>query len=207
MKAKSKLTAIAAITAAIFLTVPTAAHASTTDEAPTVQTPNETASEIAGIADSSAREKLSALLDKRVSEGAQSSKLIVSGFAPASGSEVVAARAAQPTDCTLSVLLTSSPGRVSNDMVTSCTSTVWQRNDLHIRITGANPFNPFDTKVLADEETFAGGPALSATASTFFGCNNTNETLMNGYGSSTITVNGAAYESSAYDDLRLSCGW
>lgn len=99
-----------------------------------------------------------------------------------------------------------SPGRVSQDAVASCTTSLWNTHTLNLNLVGINPFNAFD------QATVATGSATNEarrdiTASTFFRCVNTNRTVFEGRVTSTLNVGGVNYTKEGSDRSdTIDCG-
>lgn len=153
-----------------------------------------------------ARAAFQEILQSRIDEGATQVTLSSSDYLPDT-KRVQTGTLAYPSDCKLSVLVSYSPGRATVDLLSSCTRSSWQKNVMQGWLHGWSPVNPIINATLADTTVIKGGPALYATHTVNYRCQNTNRTYIQGGGQSTLTIGTTKYHTRGVDDMTVNCGW
>ena len=202
MKIRNILGAMGA--AAVLLSLGSPAYASDDQTPPPPPTQEEIASQIAEIETPAVREATQDLYEAILADGREVLAVKTVGFTPAEGE--VAARAL-PSDCGMSVFVSTVGSVVYNDTTTSCGST-FSSVKTHLGIKGENPYNPFDQKTVKDV-TFYNYNGTVATRGTSYACQNKNETKWYAISNGELVRGGTTYYTPSVYDVtgNVKCGW
>lgn len=192
-----KFAAVGALIVALSLSAPAAAVASTTGS-------DEVNDDIAAIENETLRNMMTERVAELTAQGAE-----VTGVSEeAAFTSADPGARALPTDCSLSALTWYYGGAVYDEGLTGCSSNTLQAANHDLRITGVNPYNPYDNRVLAEDNVSSGGGTQQASGTLSFRCNNTNPTNFHGFARGNIQVNGTWYSAEVQDFIdNQPCGW
>lgn len=153
-------------------------------------------------------ETLRDMMTERVAELTAQGALVTGVSDEATFASADPAARALPTDCSLSALTWYLGGAVYDEGLTGCVSNTLQAANHDLRITGVNPYNPYDNRVLAEGNVTSGGGTQQASGTLKYRCNNTNSTNFYGFARGNIKVNGTWYSAEVQDFINNQlCGW
>lgn len=184
-----------------------AAQAEDTTGADQGSTSQEVQADIAAIPNDNAKRAAEERVAQLIAVGAQVLNITYAAYVPSEVQSSVVSPLALPPDCGMTGYVWYYGGAVRDELATDCGSTRYSKlHHLH-RITGVNPFNPYDTKILS-EAGRSWGSGTGASSTLTWGCQNTNMTNFYGFGRGTLTYGGATYTAEVSDfEAHISCGW